>query len=133
MRKSPLILVADDEPIVADTLVQILQAEGFEAISVSDGAAAVRWAREARPDLVICDVIMPTLNGTEAARQINRILPAVPVILFSGQAASAALLEKTAAEGCRFIVLAKPIKPELLLEHIRELLRRSVSASTFEN
>lgn len=118
IRKTPLILVADDEPIVAHTLVQILQEEGFEAISVSDGAAAVRWAREARPDVVICDVVMPTLNGIEAAKQIRGILPETHIILFSGQAAALGMVEKAEAEGHRFEVLAKPIRPEVLLEAI---------------
>jgi CheY-like chemotaxis protein len=116
-------LIADDEPLVAHTLVQILESEGFSAISVSDGAAAVVWAREARPDLVICDVIMPTLNGIEAAKQIQALLQGVHVILFSGQAAAEGLVQKALAEGHRFEVLAKPIKPDLLLKRINELLR----------
>jgi CheY-like chemotaxis protein len=130
MRKSPLILVADDEPMVAHTLVEILEVEGFEAISVSDGAAAVRWAREGRPNIVICDVIMPSLNGLDAAVQIKELLPETHIILFSGQAAAAALIEKAAADGHRFHVLAKPIKPDLLLAAITQFLGRSVSTST---
>lgn len=121
MKKVPLILVADDEPIVASTLVQILKEEGFEAISVSDGAAAVHWAREARPDVVICDVLMPTLNGVEAAKQIHSILPETHVILFSGQAAAVGIVESAEAEGHRFKVLAKPIDPEVLLDTIARL------------
>ncbi|MGH9571204.1 MAG: response regulator [Candidatus Angelobacter sp.] len=126
MRKSPLILVADDEPLVAYTLVQILQDEGFEAISVTDGAAAVRWAREARPDLIVCDVIMPTLNGIEAVKQIKVFSPHLPVILFSGQAAAMGLIEEAVAEGHQFTVIAKPIKPEVLLAQIVELLKGSI-------
>lgn len=133
MRKNPLILVADDEPLVADTLVQILQTEGFDAISVSDGAAAVRWAREARPDLIICDVIMPSLNGIEAAKQIKGFLSLVPIILFSGQASAAGLVDKALAEGYHFEVLAKPIKPELLLENILRLLNHSAWKFTSKN
>lgn len=129
MRKSPLILVADDEPIVAQTLVEILEEEGFDAISVSDGTAAVRWAGQAHPDVVICDVIMPSLNGIEAAKQIKGLLPTVHIILFSGQAAAAALVEQAAAEGYKFEVLAKPIKPDILLAIISQFLRRSVSTS----
>lgn len=132
MRKSPLILVADDEPIVAHTLVEILKAEGFEAISVSDGGAALYWAGQARPDIVICDVIMPTLNGIEAAKQIKRFLPEAHVILFSGQAGAAVLIEKAAAEGHKFEVLAKPIKPEILLKIINQLVSGSASKSAAE-
>jgi CheY-like chemotaxis protein len=120
MNRVPLILVADDEPIVAHTLVQILESEGYRAISVSNGKAAVEWAHRASPDLVICDVIMPGLNGIEAAKAIRQILPQVPVILFSGQAAAGSMIERAAGEGYAFEVLAKPIKPDLLLEVIRK-------------
>ncbi len=128
MRKAPLILVADDEPIVAHTLVQILESEGFEAMYVSDGAAAVRWSREARPDVLICDVIMPTLNGIEAAKQIRVLLPSTHIILFSGQAAATDLVNKAELEGHRFELLAKPIKPEALLLVIRRLLGTEAAA-----
>lgn len=127
-KKAPLILIADDEPIVAHTLVQILKEEGFEALSVSDGAAAVRWAREARPGIVICDVIMPTLNGIEAAKQIQEILPQTHIILFSGQAAAIQLVEKAEAEGHQFEMLSKPIKPDILLAAIRRILTPPLSS-----
>jgi CheY-like chemotaxis protein len=122
MGRAPVILVADDEPLVAHTLVQILEEEGFDALYVSDGAAAVRWARNARPDVVICDVIMPSLNGVEAAKQIKALLPATHIILFSGQAAASDLVKKAEAEGHQFELLAKPIKPETLLVVIKRLL-----------
>ena len=122
-KKPPFILVVDDEPIVAHTLVQILESEGYSASYVSNGAAAVQWAGEMRPDIVICDVLMPTLNGIEAAKQIREIVPTTHVILFSGQAAAAGLTEKAAKEGYNFEVLAKPIKPEVLLAVIARYLR----------
>ena len=127
MRKSPLILLADDEPNVRQTLIEILEGEGFEAISVSDGAAAVLWARQARPDIVICDVIMPTLNGVEAAKQIKELLPHACIILFSGQAAAAGLIQKAEEEGHHFQVLAKPLKPDILLAIIGQFLESSVA------
>ena len=125
MRNSPLILVADDEPMVAQTLVEILEEEGFEAISVSDGAAAVHWAGQALPDVVMCDVIMPSLDGIEAAKQIKRLLPQSHIILYSGQPTAGVLVEKAAAEGHKFDVLAKPIKPDLLLKVIAQCLKPS--------
>lgn len=128
MKKNPLILVVDDEPIVAHTLVQILQSEGYDAISVSDGAAAVRRAQQAAPDLIVCDVIMPTLNGIEAAKQIRKILPTTKIILFSGQAEATGLVKRALAEGHTFEVLAKPLKPELLLEIIKRLIQAEPSA-----
>lgn len=112
------ILVVDDEPIIADTLVNILNGEGHSALSVSDGASAVKWAEMLRPDAIVSDVIMPGMNGIETAKAVMKMLPDCRVILFSGQAASVDLLEQARIEGYVFEVLAKPIDPEILLEKL---------------
>lgn len=109
------VIVVDDEPIIADTLVDILNGEGFEALAVSDGAGAVRWAEMMRPDVVVTDVVMPGMNGIEAAKLIIKLLPDCRIILFSGQAVSTHLLSQAEAEGHSFEVLAKPINPDVLL------------------
>jgi CheY-like chemotaxis protein len=71
------------------------------------------------PDAVISDVIMPGMDGIEASKRILQVLPNCRVILFSGQAASTALVEKAKAEGYVFELLAKPINPETLLEKLK--------------
>jgi CheY-like chemotaxis protein len=114
------ILVVDDEPIIADTLVDILAGEGHEAFAVSDGESALRWTEMLLPDAVITDVIMPGMDGVELAKRILRMQPGCRVILFSGQAASTSLVENARAEGYSFEVLAKPINPELLLEKLKQ-------------
>ncbi len=115
----PRILVVDDERRIADTLVIILNQNGFDASAVYTGTDAVDRARSSRPDLVISDVIMPDMNGIEAAIQIRNILPACRILLFSGQAATADLLEKARAEGHEFDILAKPVHPQDLLAKLR--------------
>ena len=67
---------------------------------------------------MVCDVIMPTMNGIDAAKDIREFLPEAHIILFSGQAAAAGLIERAESEGYRFEVFAKPIKPDVLLKHI---------------
>ena len=63
------ILVADDEPLIRLDLREMLAALGYHVVGeASDGATAVRLARETRPDLVIMDIKMPELDGLEAAR-----------------------------------------------------------------
>jgi CheY-like chemotaxis protein len=113
------IIVVDDEPVIADTLVDILTGEGCDSFTVADGQAAIHWARMILPDIVITDVIMPGMNGIETAIAIKRFLPACRIILFSGQAASIDLLEKARADGHEFEVLAKPIRPSELLSTLR--------------
>jgi CheY-like chemotaxis protein len=112
------VLIVDDEPIIADTLVDILRGEGYDSFAVSNGESAVKWVGLFRPDVVVSDVIMPGMNGVEAAKVILRTCPECRIILFSGQAASVDLLEKARHEGFEFEVLAKPINPSLLLHAI---------------
>lgn len=114
------IIVVDDEPIIADTLVDILNGEGHEALAVSDGSSAIKWAEMVQPDLVLTDVIMPDMDGVEAAKAIMKLLPKCRIILFSGQAASTDLLARARAEGYSFEVLAKPVNPDVLLEKLKD-------------
>jgi CheY-like chemotaxis protein len=99
--------------------VDILNGEGYKGFAVSDGNSAIKWAEMLLADVVITDVIMPGIDGIEAAKRILKLLPNCRIILFSGQAASSDLLEKAKAEGFAFEMLAKPINPELLLEKLR--------------
>ncbi|MGE0407516.1 MAG: response regulator [Candidatus Korobacteraceae bacterium] len=115
----PTVLVVDDERVIADTLTIILNQHGFEASAVYTGTAAVEQARSVKPDLVISDVIMPDMNGIEAAINIRKFLPACKVLLFSGQAATADLLETARSQGHEFEILAKPVHPQDLLAKLR--------------
>jgi CheY-like chemotaxis protein len=113
------IIVIDDESLIAETVVEILKQEGFEATAVSTGLSAIELAKTWSPDIVLSDVIMPGLNGIETGIGIRRIAPACKIILFSGQAATVDLLEQARESGHRFDILAKPIKPEQLVSIIR--------------
>jgi CheY-like chemotaxis protein len=113
------IIVVDDEPIIADTLVNILTGEGHDAISVSNGKSAIRWAEMIRPDAIVTDVMMPDIDGIDTAKAIMKLLPQCRIILFSGQAATSDLLAKSRADGYSFEVLPKPINPDILLEKLK--------------
>lgn len=115
----PKVLVADDEKMIADTLAIILNQNGFDASAVYTGAEAVAKARSSSPDLLISDVIMPDMNGIDAAIKIRGMLPKCKILLFSGQAATADLLESARKQGHEFQVLAKPVHPADLLAKIR--------------
>ncbi|MGA3069548.1 MAG: response regulator [Terracidiphilus sp.] len=115
----PRVLVADDEPVIADTLAMILNQSGFEARAVYSGERALELAVTFAPEMLISDVIMGGLNGIDAAIRIQALLPGIKILLFSGQAATADLLEKARARGYEFEILAKPVHPQDLLKKLR--------------
>jgi CheY-like chemotaxis protein len=71
MSSRTCIVVADDNHDAADTLAQLLDLLGYDAVAVYDGEQAVRACRELHPDLAILDVQMPVLDGCQAARRIR--------------------------------------------------------------
>jgi CheY-like chemotaxis protein len=109
----------DDERVIADTLAMILNQSGFDARAVYSGEKAVDLAASFTPDMLITDVIMADLNGIDAAIMIRSILPSIKILLFSGQAATADLLEKARAKGYEFEILAKPVHPQDLLSRLQ--------------
>lgn len=115
----PKVLVADDERVIADTLTMILNQSGFDARAVYSGEKALEVARTFTPDMLISDVIMADLNGIDAAIRIRALLPGIKILLFSGQAATADLLEKARTQGYEFEILAKPVHPQDLLTRLR--------------
>ncbi len=118
-RIKPKVLVVDDENVIADTLAIILNQSGFDARAAYSGEKAVELASSFVPDLLITDVFMADLNGIEAAIMIRKILPNVRVLLFSGQAATADLLDRAREQGHQFEILAKPVHPQDLLDKLR--------------
>jgi CheY-like chemotaxis protein len=115
------VLVADDEKLIADTLALILNGEGFEARAVYSGDQVLAITESFEPDFLITDVMMPDLNGIEAAIIVRAKLPACRVLLFSGQAATGDLLANARAQNHEFETLAKPVHPVELLAKIRSM------------
>ena len=115
----PRVLVADDEQVIANTLAIILNQSGFEARAVYSGEKAIEAIDEFQPDMLISDVIMTGMTGIEAAIQMRERLPKCKILLFSGQAATADLLERARSQGHEFEILAKPVHPTDLLAKLR--------------
>jgi CheY-like chemotaxis protein len=118
-KTKPKVLVVDDERVIADTLAMILNQSGFEAKAVYSGEGALDMVPTFVPDMLISDVIMADLNGIDAAIRIRALLPKIKILLFSGQAATADLLEKAREQGYEFEILAKPVHPQDLLSRLR--------------
>ena len=114
------ILVVDDEPLIADTIVQILNRNGFIAHAAYGGREAIDCARLTNPELILSDVLMPHVDGVEAAITIQKFLPEARIVLFSGQAATVEILARARVRGYHFELLAKPLHPTQLIKHLRE-------------
>ena len=78
------ILIIDDEAMIRDLLVQILEREGYETITASDGKDGIKIHRENPADLIITDLIMPEKDGLEAIMELRRDFQDVKIIAMSG-------------------------------------------------
>jgi two-component system, OmpR family, response regulator len=79
------VLVVDDEPSLAELLASVLRYEGWEVRTAGDGAAAVRGAREFRPDAVVLDIMLPDFDGLEVLRRVRAELPHVCVLFLTAK------------------------------------------------
>jgi DNA-binding NtrC family response regulator len=105
--------------IIAQTLAVILSQVGFKAIAFDHPQKAIDACAESAPDLLISDVVMPGMTGVELAIHFRQAQPKCKALLFSGQAATADLLEKAREEGYDFDLFSKPVHPADLLAKLR--------------
>jgi len=122
MGSTPRVLIADDERVISDTLAAILSKSGFDARTAYGGETAVELARDFQPNILIVDVVMLGMTGIEAAIQVRSMLPSCKVLLFSGQATTADLLEEARTKGYEFDIFAKPFHPKDLLARLENML-----------
>ena len=115
------IVVVDDEPLIANTLCQILRGAGYVAFAAYEAEGGMMLCRHYSPSMLISDVNMPGINGIELAQQVSRELPECHILLFSGHVDTAALLTAAHEQGNHFQCLAKPVEPAELLAKVRML------------
>ncbi len=117
------ILVVDDRPINRQFLVTLLGYSGHQLLEAADGKEALATARASRPDLVITDILMPTMDGIEFTKRLRAepSIAATPVIFYT---ATFRLHEaRLLAKGCGVsFVLAKPSEPQLILSMVNTAL-----------
>lgn len=116
------ILVADDEFLLAMILSDVLEDEGYEVATVSNGEAALSSVYKRRPDLVITDFMMPAMTGLEFAEAIrsDKTLASLPIILVSGAQGAIARQRPELFQA----VLDKPYRINHMLEIVEQHLSR---------
>jgi len=119
--RMPRILLAEDNPEVREFIRTLLEPR-FEVAVAEDGAVAWEMMRTESPDLVVSDVMMPGMSGTELCRAVKNdpSLKSIPVILLTAKVGSEATLEAYAHGADDFV--AKPFHPRVLLARIRAQL-----------
>jgi DNA-binding response OmpR family regulator len=115
------VLFADDEQDIVDPVRYTLEAEGFEVDTVRDGAAALEAARANGYDVVVLDVMMPGLQGTEVCRQL-RAESIVPIIMLSAKDAEVDRVLGLELGADDYVT--KPFSARELASRIRAVLRR---------
>ena len=116
------VLVVEDNPDVRAMLVELLSPT-LEVAVAADGAAALELVKRDRPDLVLSDVMMPVMRGTElcAAIKADPVLAATPVILLTARGGTDAAIEGFAAGADEFV--EKPFHPRVLVARVQAQLR----------
>jgi adenylate cyclase len=116
------ILVVDDVPENVRLLEAVLEAEGYDVVSATDGRGALELATSAEPDLVLLDVMMPELDGHAVCRQLREQeeTAVLPVIMLTASEGSE---KRTAIEAGADDFIPKPFNRDELLTRIKSLLR----------
>ena len=117
------VLVVEDEVNLNETLRFNLEREGYEVLTAVDGEAGLRLARTMKPDLIILDVMLPTLSGTEVLRQLRGDASDVPVLLLTARTGEIDRVQGLDLGADDYIT--KPFGLAELLARVRAHLRRS--------
>lgn len=117
------ILVIDDNVVVRNTIVQLLEGEGYQVVSAEDGRRGLNVFRTERPDLVITDIIMPEKEGIETIRDIREASPNAKIIAISGggRIGNTDFLRIARQLGASDVI-SKPLDPDHFISIIRERL-----------
>ena len=115
------IVVIEDEDAIANAVAVRLRGEGYEVATAADGRSGVRLVEEARPDLVILDIMLPGIDGLEVCRVIQRERP-VPVMMLTALETETDMLVGLGVGADDY--MTKPFSPREMVARVKALLRR---------
>jgi len=116
------ILVVDDEKMTTDLAQTFLEKHGFEVVIASDGEDAIAIAHEQIPDLILLDVMLPTIDGFEVCETLkdNETFRNTPILMFTAKGLSSDVERGEAAGADEYIV--KPFSGKALVATIKKHL-----------
>jgi CheY-like chemotaxis protein len=123
---APHVLVVDDDPDMVEVMTAILGAEGYAYDTASNGVAALDAIDRERPAVVLLDMLMPVMNGWQAAEEIHhRYGHTIPIIVVTAAEHADARAREVDADG----VLSKPFEVDDLLRVVSHYLGQPATAS----
>jgi DNA-binding response OmpR family regulator len=124
------ILVIDDDTAVTDLLSVLLRSQGFEVLATNSSSDGLGYVREAEPDMIVLDLMMPEIDGWEVCRSV-RTFSQVPIIVLSAlndPSMVASVLDAGADD-----YLTKPTPSRVLVAHINRLILRKKEAGNSDS
>jgi DNA-binding response OmpR family regulator len=121
MPKAPHILICDDQAVLHETLSLYLKAEGFTWSSAFDGEEALEKASSEQPDLILLDIMMPKMSGTDVCKNIRKT-SSVPIIMLTAKGEEIDRIVGLELGADDYIV--KPFSPREVVARIKAVLRR---------
>ena len=120
------ILVVDDDSAVAESVGEILRADGGVVTLVGNGREAIERMRRERFDVVLSDVVMPEMDGYELFQAARREAPDTPVVLMTAfYYDQDHVIKRSRMEGLDGVLFKKPVNPERLVKTLAELITRA--------
>lgn len=116
------ILIIEDDPDTARLVGLYLTRDGHRVLAASDGVEGLRLAREARPDLVVLDLMLPGMSGMDICREL-RDESAVPIVMLTARVEEADMLGGLESGADDYVT--KPFSPRVLVARIKAVLRRT--------
>ena len=128
-RAKPVVLVVDDEKDILDLVVYHLQRNGYDVLTADTGDAALDVAVRERPSLILLDLMLPGLSGTEVTRRLkaDARAAAIPIIMLTAKSEETDVVVGLTLGADDYVT--KPFKIKILLARVASLLRRAEAAA----
>jgi len=127
-QSNSLLLVVDDNRDIRELLKHILTLNGFQVQEAAEGATALRLIHEARPALVLLDVMMPGLSGYQVVEKVREHpdleVSEVPILMITAKSQDSDIQSGLASGANGYLI--KPFRPAALMEKVSEMLEAKV-------